>query len=139
MFLLLKLELQVKKMKAGKLLTVNLNGIYKGALNSGSRKRLIFVLQTSKHFFLDCPDGLYGNKCLQNCSMTCRDPGGCDMMTGHCNGGCQVGWTGVMCEKGYHLTINNTRENLYILKLKLIIYYIIISLVILNFDRRKKN
>ena len=29
-------------------------------------------------------------------------------MTGHCNGGCQVGWTGAMCDIGYHLTINNT-------------------------------
>ncbi|XP_078330397.1 uncharacterized protein LOC111112079 [Crassostrea virginica] len=60
----------------------------------------------------DCPSGLYGSNCSQNCSMTCGDPGECDMRTGHCNGGCQVGWTGAMCEKGYHLTINNTHENL---------------------------
>ena len=37
-------------------------------------------------------------------------------MTGHCNGGCQVGWTGAMCEKGYHLTMSNTYENVYVLK-----------------------
>ncbi|XP_078330365.1 uncharacterized protein LOC111113866 [Crassostrea virginica] len=48
----------------------------------------------------DCPSGLYGSNCSQNCSMTCGDPGNCDIMTGHCNGGCQVGWTGIMCEKG---------------------------------------
>ncbi|XP_078328486.1 uncharacterized protein LOC144623741 [Crassostrea virginica] len=64
----------------------------------------------------DCPSGLYGSNCSQNCSMTCGDPGECDMRTGHCNGGCQVGLTGAMCETGYHLTINNTHENFYIMK-----------------------
>nr|XP_022305738.1 platelet endothelial aggregation receptor 1-like isoform X1 [Crassostrea virginica] len=63
----------------------------------------------------DCPEGLYGCNCLKNCSMTCGDPGRCDIMTGHCNGGCQVGWTGAMCEKGYHSTINITHhEHVYI-------------------------
>ncbi|XP_078330396.1 uncharacterized protein LOC144624464 [Crassostrea virginica] len=64
----------------------------------------------------DCKEGLYGSYCSQNCSMTCGDPGRCDIMTGHCNGGCQVGWTGAMCEKGYQLTIYNTHKNVYILK-----------------------
>ena len=73
---------------------------------------LIFVLQTSKLFFLDCQQGLYGSNCRQNCSLTCGDPGKCDKMTGHCNGGCQVGWTGAMCEKGYHLTIYNNTQTL---------------------------
>ncbi|XP_078330374.1 uncharacterized protein LOC111112521 [Crassostrea virginica] len=49
----------------------------------------------------DCSFGLYGSNCSQNCSMTCGDPGECDMRTGHCNGGCQVGWTGAMCETGF--------------------------------------
>ncbi|XP_078328078.1 uncharacterized protein LOC144623516 [Crassostrea virginica] len=47
----------------------------------------------------DCSEGLYGRTCLQNCSLTCGDPGRCDIMTGHCNGVCQVGWTGAMCDK----------------------------------------
>ena len=51
--------------------------------------------------------------------MTCGDPWKCDMMTGHCNGGCQVGWTGAKCEKIYHVTINtheNTHKIVYVLK-----------------------
>ena len=64
--------------------------------------------------------------------MTCGDPGRCDIMTGHCNAGCQVGWTGAMCEKGYHLTIKNTHENLHVLKTSCLstmtcFYHIIIS------------
>nr|XP_022309509.1 platelet endothelial aggregation receptor 1-like isoform X2 [Crassostrea virginica] len=54
----------------------------------------------------DCPEGLFGRNCSQNCSMTCGDPGRCDIMTGHCNGGCQVGWTGAKCEKAFCCLVN---------------------------------
>ncbi|XP_078320780.1 uncharacterized protein LOC144621431 [Crassostrea virginica] len=49
---------------------------------------------------LECSLGLYGVNCLQNCSLTCGIPGNCDRKTGYCNGGCQRGWKGVMCEEG---------------------------------------
>ena len=102
-------------MTAGKLLNVNLTGNYNGALNPRPvNLSPIIVLNLCYRqvniSFLDCPEGLYGSKCSQNCSMTCGDPGRCDIMTGHCNGGCQVGWTGAMCEKGYQLTIYNTHK-----------------------------
>ena len=97
--LFLMLE-KFKKMTVWNHLTVDLTGIYKRALNPGLVKQplvnvpnLIFVLQTSLLFVLDCPEGLYGSNCLQNCSMTCGDPGRCDIMTGHCNGGCPVSYT----------------------------------------------
>ena len=59
------------------------------------------MLQTPLILFLsECSVGFYGVNCLQNCSMTCDLPGDCDRMTGYCHGGCQRGWTGVMCEEG---------------------------------------
>ena len=65
-------------------------------------------------FFLECPIGLYGVNCLQNCSLTCGHPGKCDRVTGHCNGGCQRGWTGVRCEEGKRQR-NNKNANKSIL------------------------
>ena len=51
-------------------------------------------------FYLECPMGSYGVNCIGNCSLNCRLPKKCDRVTGHCNGGCQRGWTGVRCEEG---------------------------------------
>ncbi|XP_078330382.1 uncharacterized protein LOC111112904 [Crassostrea virginica] len=48
---------------------------------------------------LECADGLFGNNCVENCSMTCGHPGVCHKVTGHCNGSCLAGWEGDMCEK----------------------------------------
>ena len=51
-------------------------------------------------FFLECSKGFYGPNCLGNCSLNCVQSRECDIFTGHCNGGCQRGWTGAMCEEG---------------------------------------
>ena len=64
-------------------------------------------------FFLECPLGVYGTNCLENCSLTCGHPGKCDRVTGHCNGGCQRGWTGVGCEEGKRHR-NNKHANISI-------------------------
>ena len=62
---------------------------------------LFYMLKTPLIVFLsECSVGFYGVNCLQNCSMTCGLPGDCHRITGYCNGGCQRGWTGVMCEEG---------------------------------------
>nr|XP_022305386.1 tyrosine-protein kinase receptor Tie-1-like [Crassostrea virginica] len=47
----------------------------------------------------ECQTGVYRANCLGNCSLTCVHPMKCDRVTGHCNGGCQRGWTGVRCEE----------------------------------------
>ena len=64
-------------------------------------------------------------------------------MTGHCNGRCQVGWTGAMCEKGSHLTISNTHENLHVLKTECLstmnCFYIIISWMLIYCVWLKNN
>lgn len=48
----------------------------------------------------ECTNGWYGLNCSHQCSGHCRDGVTCNPMTGQCDGGCNVGWTGVMCEKG---------------------------------------
>ena len=68
-----------------------------GVINNG----LFFMFQTPLIvFFSECSVGLYGENCLENCSMTCGIPGDCDRIMGYCHGGCQRGWTGVRCEEG---------------------------------------
>ena len=54
-------------------------------------------------YLTECVAGLFGKKCVGNCSMTCGDPGLCDKVTGHCNGSCLAGWEGDMCENGKHV------------------------------------
>nr|XP_022306488.1 platelet endothelial aggregation receptor 1-like [Crassostrea virginica] len=47
---------------------------------------------------MECAEGLFGNYCQENCSLTCGNPGVCHKVTGHCNGSCLAGWEGDMCE-----------------------------------------
>ena len=54
-------------------------------------------------YFSECSAGVFGKDCVENCSMTCGDPGVCDKVTGHCNGSCLPGWEGNMCQNGNNL------------------------------------
>ena len=51
-------------------------------------------------YFTECSVGVFGKDCVENCSMTCGDPGVCDKVTGHCNGKCLPGWEGNLCQNG---------------------------------------
>jgi Notch-like protein len=42
-----------------------------------------------------CPDGTFGNDCLQNCTCAVGSTLSCDTVTGACN--CKSGWTGSQC------------------------------------------
>lgn len=48
----------------------------------------------------ECIKGRYGSKCLQQCLGHCRDNITCNHVTGHCDVGCDKGWTGAVCDKG---------------------------------------
>lgn len=70
---------------------------------------IIVILHTHKRYVhgkhyvlysLECSHGMYGHNYLGNCIMTCKVPERCDRITGHCNDGCQAGWTGFWCEEG---------------------------------------
>lgn len=45
-----------------------------------------------------CPDGWYGFNCKGQCSANCGVSYRCDMVTGQCEGGCQMGFKGVTCD-----------------------------------------
>lgn len=48
----------------------------------------------------ECIEGSYGSKCHHQCSGHCLDSVTCNHVTGHCDGGCDKGWTGDLCDKG---------------------------------------
>lgn len=48
-------------------------------------------------FPLGCPRGVFGDSCLNNCSVRCKVPLECDRVTGRCFGGCQAGWGDPTC------------------------------------------
>ena len=61
---------------------------------------IYFFAQTA--FYLECPNGLYGDNCNNICS--CRSDSECDFITGNCS--CEPGYTGSTChepcQSGYY-------------------------------------
>lgn len=47
-----------------------------------------------------CIEGRYGLNCSLQCVGHCRDGITCNHVTGLCDGGCDKGWRGNMCENG---------------------------------------
>ncbi|XP_065941687.1 multiple epidermal growth factor-like domains protein 10 [Magallana gigas] len=48
---------------------------------------------------MDGKKGWYGVNCSQQCVGHCRDNNTCNHVTGHCDKGCDAGWTGIFCNK----------------------------------------
>ena len=47
-----------------------------------------------------CEYGSYGEGCKQRCGKNCVN-NICNLVTGHCEGGCISGWTGHLCDQGF--------------------------------------
>lgn len=48
---------------------------------------------------IECSDGTYGYNCENNCSGHCMNNTLCNKQTGHCDGGCNPGYTNAACSK----------------------------------------
>ena len=56
-------------------------------------------------FLQDCPRGLFGNNCLNSCSVHCQVQMECNKVTGHCFNGCQPGWGDHTCNTSTFLIL----------------------------------
>ena len=61
----------------------------------------------------ECPDGLYGHECQENCSTNCIVSGSCDSMSGQCEGGCQAGWKQSKCDTSKDMQLLNICKTNY--------------------------
>lgn len=53
---------------------------------------------TLNGFVVECQPGYYGIGCLESCSVNCYSTR-CNKVTGHCDSGCNSGWTGDKCDQ----------------------------------------
>lgn len=65
------------------------------------KKIRIFYCQCNFHFNKACPAGYYGLHCKSKCVGHCKDIVACNHTSGLCDNGCDDGWTGTNCNKGY--------------------------------------
>ena len=72
----------------------------------------------------ECPQGQFGENCLQYCSNHCVISGKCDIVTGHCIGGCKPGWKPTQCDQSKNLQLfTQFSSTISICKIPAIDYY----------------
>lgn len=54
----------------------------------------------SSYSAIECKNGTYGYNCVNSCSGHCLNDFACNKQTGHCDGGCDPGYTNSGCNKG---------------------------------------
>ena len=64
------------------------------------KQRFFFKTLHYLLFYLVCEDGTYGSNCVQNCSGNCLNDSLCNKETGHCEAGCNPGYTNALCNQG---------------------------------------
>uniref|UniRef100_K1RI85 Multiple epidermal growth factor-like domains 10 n=1 Tax=Magallana gigas TaxID=29159 RepID=K1RI85_MAGGI len=55
----------------------------------------------------ECNDGTYGYSCTNICSGHCLNDSPCNKRSGHCDGGCNPGYTNIDCNKGTNHKIDD--------------------------------
>lgn len=61
-------------------------------------------------FSLECPEGFFGEGCVNNCSSKCR---GCNKVNGLCDRGCFRGWKGDYCQERKNFALEFYRLIIY--------------------------
>lgn len=59
-----------------------------------------FIYSSISTTVTECIDGTYGYNCINNCSGHCLGDYPCNKQTGHCDRGCNPGYTNMDCSKG---------------------------------------
>ena len=67
--------------------------------------KLRFHPNILNYFLQGCPRGVFGDDCINNCSLHCKVPMECDRDTGRCFDGCQSGWGDPTCNTGTSLLL----------------------------------
>lgn len=81
---------------------------------------LICLFYVFMFFIIACREGWFGVNCSQQCSGHCRDNATCNHVTGQCDGGCNAGWTGTLCEQGIFFSfcfVQDIKKYIFILVL----------------------
>lgn len=60
-------------------------------------------LYCPKFAFVECDNGTYGYNCVNSCSGHCLNGSICNKQTGHCDMGCDPGYTDSDCNKRKYL------------------------------------